>query len=209
MAHGIVDFYPAATFSPDRASIIHWAPMGLYTKEVCITRDDVPLITSLADAPHLVFAQELGGAYAPLTVKYPQITLAEMGSSITIDQIVEILRAHRADLYITDLANIDYYLQHTKTMGLATSGLKLHPDCLTSSMEPMRIGFARESLHYVERPNPAYKKDSPLSPDNPTTVVDDNSVAQKLIHTLADMEKSGVTRMVANKYKLTQPGVGR
>jgi len=200
MNRGTIDFYPAAAFSASRAEFMHWIDNGLKSKEVCLTRKNVPTIADLTKIPDMRLAAELGGVkFDPK--EFPQIKVLEFGAYVDIDTAVKVLTRDEADLYFVDIEVVDHFKKVKKVNALEELGIKLHPDCI-EKFGPTYMGFSRKSAKFSEKPNPAYKADQPLSGTNQPSLLDTDSVAGKAAAILRQMKKSGEAQRIYERHIL-------
>ncbi len=194
MREGRVDLYPGS-FSRDRVATMNWMEFGLMTKEVCITRDEVPPIDDLAKAPPLRLLHEIGDSRAGFNKLYPNLTPVEFGARIDLDLAVTLLKGRRGDLFIIEKQPLQHYLAIHKLASLNEIGLTYHEHCIGRE-QPVLLGFARASKYYAERLNPEYERSRPLAPGNLPTVIDERSVAGQLRQALKEMEARGEIRRI-------------
>ena len=194
MREGRVDLYPGS-FSSDRVATMNWMEFGLTTKEVCITRDEVPPIDDLGKAPPLRLLHEIGDSRARMNKQYPNLTPVEFGARIDLDLAVSLLKGRRGDLFVIEKQPLQYFLATRKIRSLEEIGLAYHENCIGREQQVL-LGFARASRHYAERQNPAYERTRPLSPGNLPTMIDEGSVAGQLRRVLQGMEARGEIRRI-------------
>ena len=174
---------------------MNWMEFGLMTKEVCITRDEVPPIDDLAKAPPLRLLHEIGDSRAGFNKLYPNLTPVEFGARIDLDLAVTLLKGRRGDLFIIEKQPLQHYLAIHKLASLNEIGLTYHEHCIGRE-QPVLLGFARASKYYAERLNPEYERSRPLAPGNLPTVIDERSVAGQLRQALKEMEARGEIRRI-------------
>ncbi len=200
MREGRVDAYPGS-FAADRASIMNWIGFGVMTREVCITRADVPPLTNLESAPPMRLVHEIGDSRAHIDRKYPNITPVVFGARLDVKHGFELLKGRRGDLFIIEELPLRYYLNTQPNAMLSEMGLQVHANCIDGE-KPLLLGISRTSKWYGERPNPDYDRRQPLSPRNLPTKIDEASRAGRLRDVLQSMEISGeIQRILADMMK--------
>ena len=200
MREGRVDAYPGS-FAEDRVSIMNWMEFGVMTREVCITRIDVPLITSLTTAPPLRLVHEIGDSRARIDSQYPNIKPVVFGARIDVKHGLELVKGRRGDLFIIEEPTLNFYLKTERITSLAEVGLLLHSNCIEGE-KPLLLGISRASKWYGERPNPGFDRRRPFSPSNLPTKIDEGSRAGRLSAALKNMIESGeIQRILSDSMK--------
>ncbi|SFN06629.1 hypothetical protein SAMN05660284_00459 [Formivibrio citricus] len=201
MQDGKVDFYPGS-FAEDRVAVMSWVENGIMTREVCLTRPEVPPLNGLESAPPLRVIVELGASKSEISRRFPSLKPVELGPMIDIPQAVRFLNGNWGDLFFIERGPFFYYLKKNKQPSAEAIGVRLHENCLGPAY-PMHIGFSRHSRHYAEEPNPRYNPNAPLSPHNLPTRILPSSTAGKLAHVLQQMKSSGETRRLIGRYQVS------
>ncbi len=172
MRDGRVDAYPGS-FSGDRVAFMNWIDFGVMTREICITRNDVPPLTDLAQAPPMRVVHEIGDSRAEIDKKYPNLTPVVFGVRLDVEQGLSLVKGRRGDLFLIEELPLRYYLTRNAAPSLAALGLRAHLDCIAGE-KPLLLGISRSSKWYAERPNPIFTRSRALAPDNLPMQIDES-----------------------------------
>ena len=82
---------------------------------------------------------------------------------------------------------------------MAITALKIHPNCC-GGLKPLYLGFSRRSAHLKEEKNSSFDNLQQVSKDNFPTLLATGSVAYKFSQALKEMQASGETIKLYNKY---------
>lgn len=190
LKNGDIDFYPGSSISVARSSFLFYIKNGLQAGHAGLSLADLPDITHLSQLNGLLLKQ-LGGhdfLYGIDGVEAKEVP------KLTIEKAVQLLRAHRAELFIYDKASLEYYL---KTHG--SNNLKVHPNAYKGE-EPMYLGFSLNSKHFEGEKNPDYRPHKPLTLKNYPYTISEDSVAFRFGKALQEMSQEGVTQELYEKY---------
>lgn len=195
LAQGEVDFYPGYTFTAEREPIALFVPNGLRERHIIITRADHPPVRGYADLENQVELRSLGNPDLIPSPSKERIKVLQVPEMDT-ERAFRMLSGGKADFYIYDELTLRFYWER-----LRPAGLTLHP-----SLEPwqaMQMGFSKHSRFYRALPNPDYRADQPLSPDNYPVRLDPASLAGKLTAALQAMKQSGETERIVEHFLQT------
>lgn len=195
LAQGEVDFYPGYTYNAEREPIALFLPNGLRERHVVITRASHPAVRGYADLDNSVELRSLGNPDLiplPWQARIKVLQVPEMD----VERAFRLISAGKADFYIYDELTLRFYWER-----LRPAGLTLHP-----SLEPwqaMHMGFSKHSRFYRAQPNPDYRADQPLNPDNYPLRLDPASLAGRLTAALQAMKQSGETERIVEHFLQT------
>ena len=191
MKHGTVDFYPGFSFDAERSQFTYYIVNGLPGGYVGMSHNDLPEITDLKQMKGRVLLVALGA---------PDWTVGITGVKIMttpeadLHKVVELLHARKADLYIYNRHQVEYFLKKNEI-----KDIKLHWG-VDKKREPLFLGFSRRSKHITLAPNPAYSETNTLSVSNFPVVIDKKCLAYRFSLALKEMEESGATSTLYDKY---------
>lgn len=198
MQAGLVDLYPGS-FSLDRIPVMNWMENGLHTREVCLAKPGIREFNGPENAPQARVVAELGSSKETIDKQFAQLKPIVLGARIDISQAARLLREDRADIFFIERDPLSWYLKQQGIKSLRDIGLQLLGECGEPEYAQL-FGFARQSRHYRELPNPRYRKDKPLDLDNLPSMIDPASTAGKLALELKRMQESGETDRIARRY---------
>ncbi len=187
---GELDFYPGTSFSLDRSEYLYFFDNGFLTREVGISRAELPSITGISQMRGLRVLAEVGSAKASI-----EGVEAVLSSTLSFDRVVKMIRRGRADIYIADVEYVRDYLIKKTIESIESIGLKVHPDCCGGDCA-MYVGFSRESPHYGEVKNMEFQPDLPVSPDNQPVTLRQGTIAHCLATTLLTTKKEGLAQKI-------------
>ena len=195
LAQGEVDFYPGYTYNAEREAIVLFVANGLRERHVIITRAKHAPVRGYADLDNSVELRSLGNPDL-LPPPWQARTKVLQVPELDVERAFRLISAGKADFYIYDELTLRFYWER-----LRPAGLTLHP-----SLEPwqaMHMGFSKHSRFYRALPNPDYRADQPLSPDNYPQRLDPASLAGKLSAALQAMKQSGETERIVEHFLQT------
>ena len=197
MRRGEVDFYPGS-FEKERIPIITWAEYGIATKEICLSRIDMPLLNSLKNTPPLHVITELGSSKESINQIYPNLHAEILGGRVDIPIAIDALQGRRGDLFITEENSLRYYLER-KNIDLTKLGLRLHENCIPQ-VSRLLIGLSRRSEKYAEMSNPNFKPKEAFTMSNLPQLISPTSTLGKFIKALIDLKNSGETHKIIELF---------
>ena len=198
MQKGLIDFTPGS-FALERMESSNWFPYGVVSKEVCLSLSNLNTITDLNQTPPLRLITELGSSKATIHERYPALTAEILGGSVDISKAIKALQGRRGDLFITEQEPLQFYVKKNKIKSFEALGLKLHSECLPKDI-PLLVGFSRFSKYYAEIPNPSFNGKLPFSAKNLPMLVASHSVAGQFANALQELNSSGETQRLLQKY---------
>ncbi|MBF0239696.1 MAG: transporter substrate-binding domain-containing protein [SAR324 cluster bacterium] len=188
---GEIDFYPGFNFTEERSENVYYLINGLPGGNVGISLMDLPEITDLNQLKGKTMLMDLGGAnHLEGIGGVYQSRIPEM----SLDKAIDLIRGKKGHFYIYNRSSVEYYLKKNKI-----TDIQIHPDCCGGN-EPLYLAFSMKSKHFGQAPNSGYNKFKPLDIKNVPIIVTPDSVAGKLEKALKELEKSGVTTKLYNKY---------
>lgn len=195
---GTIDFYPGASFSPERAKYLYYFPNGLPKKEVLISLENQEEITDLSQVNGRLCV-ELGSTKADWGTKYPNFELIQM-QTLTIEIAIKALSTNRGDFFASELFEIDYYKKSNNIKHLKDIGIKVHYNAFGASSDRMYLGYSRKSSLFNEEPNPEYDSAKEISVDNFPTRIAEGCVAYQFFMALEKLKNDGETQKLYDKY---------
>lgn len=189
---GNIDFYPGFNFSEKRAKIVHYIKNGLPKGFTAVTRADTINLEYKNDIKkqNLINVTELGGADLLKDLKLRTITVSELN----LKKAISMIQRKRADIFIYNKAQIDFYIKKYKPKNITThSNLYKH-------QESLYLGFSKKSKYIKEIINPKFNKNKKITLKNHPFILDNNSVAYKFQESLKKLKKDGYTDMLYKKY---------
>lgn len=201
LQNGTIDFYPGFSFTQPRSEYAFFLENGLPGDEVGLSRAELETITSLKQLHGKTLLRALGGPN--YVANDPNIKVVEI-AEMSLDQAAEMLALKRADFFIYNSDTIQQILNTYSSFPL-----KVHPDCC-GGLQPMYLGFSRQSPHYGEEVNERFDPSKPQTPDNFPFRLKPDSLAAKFANALKQMQQTGETsRLYARHHKInrdvTQP----
>jgi len=188
---GEIDFYPGFNFNEYREVYTYYIENGFPGGEIGISRQEFSTITSLKQLEGSTILQSLG---SPDFVRELENIRIYAVPEMTIPKAISLLRKKRGDFYIYNRASLLYYLKVHNAQDI-----KVHMECC-GGVEPLYLGFSRNSNHYQEVPNPDYNPNKEKGPNNATVQLRKGSKAYELQKVLIKMKASGETDSIYNQY---------
>ncbi|WP_367987750.1 substrate-binding periplasmic protein [Vibrio sp. NTOU-M3] len=188
---GDVDFYPGFNFNEARANYTFYIENGFPGGEIGISRQDFPQITALKQLEGHTILQALG---SPDFVRNLENVKIYTVPDMSITKAIGFLRKKRGDFYIYNRTSLLYYL---KTHHI--EDIQVHPNCC-GGVEPIYLGFSRQSIHFKEQPNLDFDQNGNFSPNNFPTKLEETSLAYKMMQVLLQMKESGETEAIYQQY---------
>ena len=198
-AQGSLDFYPGASFSLAREKYLFYIANGFSTSEYGISDVSMPEISSYRQLTtnKTIWLQEIGSSKADIAKRLNIETITI--NKLTMDISRRILVRHKNTFAVIDREIHDYYLKANQLTSIKEIGLKLHRHCCGNE-KPMYLGFSKYSVHFKQKVNPDYQPEEPLSPTNSTAILHKNSIAYLFSEALKQLQETGVTDRVYQKY---------
>ncbi len=198
LKYGDFDFYPAASFSIERASYLSYINNGLTTGEYGISSIKMPDITDLHQLrkqEHVIWLMEANSSKSEMA-NLLGITSQKV-NFLDLEKVREFIhkRPQFNYFYIADKEVVDSFLIKNAGKSFNDFGLKLHPKCC-GQLKPMYLAFSRFSPHLGEIHNNNYDSNKKLSADNQPTKLQNNSVAFLFANALLEMKTEGVTESI-------------
>lgn len=194
---GEIDFYPGASFSEDRVPYMCFLKNGMKTKEVVLTKKGVPEIKDFSKVSGTLLA-DLGGSKTKFGEKYKGIKVYE-AASLNFEQAINLLKADRANFYIADIEEVDYYKKLKGLKSYEDIGITVHNNPFGNLM-PMYMGFSMYSKLFKIEDNSKYDKSKPMDYENTPKTASKDCIAYKFYEALMQLEKSGETKKIYNKH---------
>ena len=178
---GVVDFYPGASYSDQRAEYLHYSPMGMMTAEYGLTPLHIPEIFSYQQVKdlRLTWLMELGSSKREIADRLE--IKVEQTQKLTIDKLRRYFTTRQVNFYVFDKEIIDRFLLGKPERYLAEIGLKLHKNCCGGNL-PMYLGIAKKSKYFAVEAN-VKATDNPLL-DKQNTKILAGSTFQRLVSAL-------------------------
>ncbi len=190
---GNIDFYPGLNFTEERAEYALFIPNGLSERTIGISRAGAADIRSKEQLSQsgltLLIAPgsyDFGGLANNMQVRKPP--------ELDVSRALDYLLSNQGDIFIYDQATISYYLRNRDK-----TRFKLHYTCCEIPQE-MYLGFSKNSQYFRSEPNPHYRSDKPLSPDNSPILLSPQSKAYEFAKALAAMDSGGETEQIYFHY---------
>jgi hypothetical protein len=147
---GSSDFYPGASFSPERSKEVVWINTGLLTREVCLLRPGLKLQGSLRRSAALILGVEPGSSKPEL---FKQHRFQNFGSRLTIEKAVDVLARRRADVVIVDIEPLTTYMTRGGKEVLTKLGVAVDENCI-GPWQPMYLAWSRAAIARSEGASP-------------------------------------------------------
>ncbi len=188
---GAIDFYPGFSINDKRAKFTYYIKNGLSKGTIGVSRDGVKSLVNLKDIKKLKLTvlREKGGADKFKEYNFKTLDVADL----SIKKALAFIQRDRADFYIGDKSNIEYYFKKYQP-----KNLKLH--FLKTKEKVWYAGFGRKSKHTIELVNPSYNKTQNITYENYPIVLDKNCIAYKFQEALKKLKDDGYTDKVYNKH---------
>lgn len=188
---GMIDFYPGFSITEKRVKFTYYIKNGLSKSSIGITRDDSKNIVDLDEVKKidLIVLNEKGGANKLKKYNFKTLNILDL----SIKKSLTLIKSKRADFYMGDRSNVEYYFKKYKP-----KGLKLHT--IKGKENVWYLGFARNSKHTISLLNPYYDKTKKLSFKNYPIVLDKTCVAYRFQKALLKLKNDGYTDKLYNKY---------
>ncbi len=189
---GKIDFYPGFNFSEKRAKMVYYIKNGLPKGFTAITRIDTKNLKSKDDIKNqkLKNITELGGVDLLKNLNLKTLTI----SGLTIKKAVAMIQRKRADIFIYNKSQIDFYIKKYKP-----KNIKIHSNLYKKS-ESLYLGFSKKSKYIKEIANQNYDKTKPIGLNNFPFVLDKNCIAYKFEESLKKLKDNGYTDKLYLKY---------
>jgi len=192
LKQGKIDFYPGFTFSTDRAKYVHYIKNGLPKDFAIISRIETPDLKDINQlkALNLSVLIELGGANVLRNLNLKCVKVHELN----LNKAVAMIQKNRADLYIYNKAQIDYYFKKYQP-----KGLKVQVDVFNKK-ESLLLGFSKKSKYITEVKNLKYSEKQLLTYLDHPTILEESSVASQFKNALSQLKNNGTTTQLYQKY---------
>lgn len=189
---GTIDFYPGFNFSVKRAKVVHYIANGLPKGFTAITRVEVNNLTNKSDIKkqNLKNITELGGADLLKDLHLKTVKVSELN----LKKAVAMIQRKRADIYVYNKSQIDFYIKKYKP-----KGIKSHPN-LYKNMESLYMGFSKKSKYIKEIENKQYDKNKAISLKNYPYILSKDCIAYQFKQSLKNLKDSGYTDKLYKKY---------
>jgi len=188
---GTIDFYPGFSINDKRAKFAYYIKNGLSKGTIGVSKNSVESIIYLKDIKtlNLTVLREKGGAD-----KFKEYNLKTLDiSDLSIKKALIFLQRDRADFYIGDKSNIEYYFKKYDPQNL-----KLH--FLKTKEKVWYAGFGKKSKHTTELINSSYDKTKKITYENYPIVLDKSCITYKFQVALKKLKDDGYTDKLYNKY---------
>lgn len=195
LKRGDFDFYPAASFSTERATYLTYIDNGLTTGEIGISSLKMGAITDLHQLKkysHVIWLMEANSSKSEMA-NLLGVSIQKV-NYLNLEKVKDFIdkRPQYHYFYVVDKEVIDSFHVRNPGKKLSDFGLKAHPKCC-GNLQPMYLGFSRFSTHLTEAPNLGYNPDIKLAPNNQPVQPSNNSTAFLFSQALQNMKKEGVT----------------
>ncbi len=198
LKEGEIDFYPGASFSLERAKYLYYLENGLKTKEVIVSKQNIPEIDNISNIKGFLLT-ELGSSKIEIPLKYPNLKLRTM-NKLPMSTVIKALNNGRGGFYIADIEEIDYYKKINKIKHFSDLGIKIHYNAINKDFIPMYLGFSRNSSLYSETENKNFDSSKKISIDNFKSKISTQSIAYKFHLALQELLNDGETKKLYDKY---------
>ena len=197
MKRGTIDFYPALTFTQERAVFVAFIPSHIDHSKVLVTRKLYPAVESLEKLISLkpTLLKETGGysALEGLPTKRFETT------DLDISKKMRLLLKRRIDAFGYPLKTLEYYL-------------KAHPDeaknirvtrfLFEVDLRVHTLGFSRFSAYYADKPNVHFAPRRTINQENMPTALKEDSIAYQFARMLERMDTEGRIKQIYDRYRL-------
>jgi len=195
LKRGDFDFYPATSFSIERASYLTYIDNGLTTGELGISSiklPDIPNLHQLREHPHVIWLMEANSSKSEMA-NLLGINIQKV-NYLNLEKVKEFIdrRPQFNYFYIADKEVLDSFLANNAAKTLSDFGLKVHEECC-GKLKPMYLGFSRFSAHMKEVDNSNYDSNKKTTADNQMISPKEGSIAFQFAKALHDMKNEGVT----------------
>ncbi len=190
---GSIDFYPAFSFTKERAKFGFWLNYGVKGRDLIMTRDDFPDINSHKDLNGLVYLVALGNTNYFENVDFSGVKFLET-AELDLERAVKLILSNRADFYVYEEDALKYYIKSSKI-----KGIKLHRGFEIRSYW-YYAGFSRNSPLYKGYLNPNFDELKEEGPENFRHELAEGSVLYRFREALMDMSREGYTSKLYKKY---------
>ncbi|WP_157314913.1 ABC transporter substrate-binding protein [Chitinibacter sp. GC72] len=189
---GRIDFYPGLIFSPERAKDFFFAPNGLPSQQVALTRSGLPLMNSLQSMRGKTLIMAMGGAYKHaiqygINVRTPPELEVEKG--------IEFIEEGKGDVYVDELSTLSFYLNNYAKK----DKLMLHPNCCGGASH-FTMGLSRKSKNARYIPNPKFDPFNEISIGNDPIKLAPDSLLGRFSQAVLQLGKDGFTEKLYKQY---------
>jgi ABC-type amino acid transport substrate-binding protein len=194
LENGSVDFYPGFKITTKRAKFIHFISNELPYGLTLMARDGLGKIKSNQDIidKKLRLLVELGGANY-FGTDIDKINKIET-TGLNLEKAVKLIQAKRADVYMYNQSQIDYYFKKYNP-----NGIKRYKN-FTGSDKTLLAGVSLKSKYIKTMPNPNYDKNKKTTIDNMPTIIDEKCKIAQFAKALKELKADGTTDRLYNKY---------
>ncbi len=194
---GVVDFYPGASYSDQRAEYLHYSSMGMMTAEYGLTPLHIPEIFSYQQVKdlQLTWLMELGSSKREIADRLE--VKVEQTQKLTIDKLRRYFTTRQVNFYVFDKEIIDRFLLGKPERYLSEIGLKLHKNCCGGGV-PMYLGIAKKSKHFAIQATASATNNSLIAKQNTQLLA--GSTFQKFVSALKAMRGTGITQAIYLKH---------
>lgn len=183
---GTADFYPGASFNPDREKIGYFIDNNMAFKGgMLLYRDDIN-IKSISEIKGYTLLYNLGGTttFFKLIGVNVKANMLRKVPKLGIAKAIKILQIKQSDFYAYDLIAVEEYFKKNKVVGI-----KKYPVHFKDQID--HLIFSKKSKYYKERPNPNYDPSKELNINNLPYTLLESCVAYKFQQALKSMQMSG------------------
>ncbi len=193
LENGTIDFYPAFSFTKERANFGFWLNYRVKGRDLIMTRDDIPDIISHKDLNGLTYLVAKGNTNYFEGIDFSNVKILET-AELDLARAVKLISSNRADFYVYEEDALKYFLKSNKI-----KGIKLHTSFEIRSYW-YYAGFSRNSKLYKGYANTLYNPSIPESPENFQYELKKGSILFNLRAALEDMRRDGFTEQLYSKY---------
>lgn len=199
LKNGYADFYPGASFAPEREYFGYFIDNGMILKgSSLLYRDDLN-INDVSEIRGYTLLYNMGGTtsfYEFVGVNLTSNYLREV-PSLDIEKAIKILQQKQADFYAYDVAAVNNYFKAHDVQGLNQLSVPFEE-------KVDHLIFSKRSSFYREKPNPSYDPSKELTINNLPYKLDENSIAYKFQEAIKAMQMSGEIERLYQKMLISK-----
>jgi ABC-type amino acid transport substrate-binding protein len=186
LENGYADFYPGASFVPDREHFGYFIENGMALKGSALLYDNDLTVNNVSEIKGYTLLYNMGGTtsfYEYSGVDLTSNYLREV-PSLDIKKAIKILQKKQADFYAYDITAINNYFKAHDVKGIKRLSVPLDE-------KVDHLIFSKRSDFYHQKSNPSYNPSKELAIKNLPYTVDENSIAYKFQQAIKSMQVSG------------------
>jgi hypothetical protein len=183
---GKADFYPGASFNPDREKIGYFIDNCMAPKGAMLLYSADIKIKSISEVKGYNLLYNMGGTtfFLKLIGVDLKSNMLRVVSKLGIAKAIKILQFKQSDFYAYDLTAVEEYFIKNKVVGI-----KKFPVLLNNQID--HLIFSKKPKYYKERPNTNYDPNKDRSINNLPYTLLESCIAYKFQQTIKSMHMSG------------------